>query len=86
METFYTNEDGKLKIVTNLTQEQIIKKDDLIRERNDFVQRLMSTESEYTKTKQFFTEKIAEINEKISKCTELGIKTQEELIEEQLSE
>lgn len=86
MEISYTNEDGKLKITTNVTQELVIDKDSLIREREDILQRLASAESVYAREKRAYTDKIVELDQKIAKCTELGIKSQAEILEENLSQ
>lgn len=83
-EVIYENDNGKLKITKQVTEEVLFDKDMLVAERNELLNRLASLEQDYLNQRNFFAGCISEIDEKITKCTELGIKTKTEITAENI--
>lgn len=83
-EIIYENDNGKLKITKQVTEEVTLDKDTLISERIELLSRIAALEFDHERQINFFAERVNELDEKIAKCTELGIKTQNELTEENL--
>lgn len=84
-DVIYENENNKLKVTMQVTQSEVLDKEQLVSHRTMFFEQLTQLENSYALQRVEIVTRIEDIDAKIAKCNELGIKTSQELLEESLN-